>query len=620
MPATIGYPRERIGRGRENLELVARAKHLTAHAKTHRGPREAIWKRSEQQWRGNHWGEADSLDPDRDLVTVNVSFSTINTILPFVTGSDPSFVVEPYGGAATPQNARLLQALLNRTWRSNRVAGNQHLRRATWDYLVSGDGYLKVSYTIDAVYRAGSAEEKVDIANLWVDRINPRDLWIDPDSDGMHNARWVVHRVYRSVEELKADDRYHNTKALQASDERLVEDTGRDRPNPVVTGMDRDKIVATYEFFDIAARQLVIFVDQSEVPLQIIDEIDPPIIQLGNYTIPNSPYHMGELEQLWGLQVELNKTRTQMVEHRRRNAQKWIVRKGVLDQAGRDALGSEDVNAAIEVATDRPLNDLLAPLQVPNLSADAYAVDQVIKGDVYEISGINEYLRGAAPNIRRSATEASIIEGSTNVKTAAKLRQVEQAARLVGQMMLDTATAVYPLTDEDEMALILTGRDAQAVTAATDPSADLAKVIGARLTPNAEMFDGTYEVFVEQGSTELRNPEVREQKYLGMVQTLLSAQPVLLQLGVQINMRKALELWFEAMGIDDIDALLTAPPQQGMALGGMSMPPGGMPPEAAGSMGMAPTSPTLGVPNQAATGAPTALIGPGNSGMFPPAS
>lgn len=615
MPATVGYPKDRIGRSKTHLDMVVRARTLGDAAKQYRqSKRESAWEQSERQWQGHQWGDDDTIvrKLDDDRVTVNVSFSTINTILPYVTGSDPQFIVEPYGGKASPRNARLLEALLNRLWRSNRMAGNEHLRSAAWDFLVYGDGYLKVSYSLDEVVKSETMETAT-VANLWVDRVDPRDVWLDPSSDGLHNARYVAVRLFRSVEQLKQDDRYHNTSGLEGGDDRIL-DAQADRREQVgrryETGNDRDKIVSVYEFYDLDARTLTVWCDQVDVPLQVVEEVECPLVQVGNHIIPACPYHMGELEQMAALQDELNKTRTQMVEHRRKNAQKWIARSNHLSTSAIAALQSQEVNAVVEVEGDRSLEDIVAPLLVPGLTADAYAIDQLIKGDVYEITGVNEYLRGASPDIRHTATEATIIEGATNVKTAQKLRVIEGAARKVGQLLLDTAAAVYPLTDADEMTMILTGRDAQAVVAAENPQADLSQVLGASLTPEPGMFEGTYEVFVEQGSTELRNPAMREQKYENMFSLLLAATPTLMRMGVQVNLRKILELWLDAAGVDDVDAILASAEQMpGQPATGPGYEGGLLGLQAAGAAGM---------PNEGAAMPPQAFPSPQNSGMLPP--
>ena len=618
MPQAIGYPVSPIRRSEKNVAAVVRAKSLIADAKTSRSTlRETAWRRSEKQWLGKQWGDVDA-DVGGDLVTVNMSFSTVNTIVPYVTGSEPNFIIEPYSGQATPQNARLIQAMLNRHWRSNRMAGNAHLKRAAWDNLIYGDGYLKVSYTIDEVFKPGTLDP-AEVANLWVDRIDPWDVWMDPQADGLHNARWVALRAFMSVAELKDDKRYSHTKMLSSSSE-ADDDSGREQ-RLETTGDDRDAMVAVYEFYDIASRELVVVTDQVELPMQFVEDITSPIVHLPNHPIPHAPYNMGELEQLRGLQRELNKTRTQMVEHRRRNAQKWAVRKGALDPAAKDALQSEEVNAVVEISGSEPIEMTVTSLDVPNLAADIYAVDTTIKADIYEISGVNEYLRGATPEIRRTATEATIIEGASNIKTAHKLRKIEIAARECGQLMLDYSADVFPLTDTDEMSLILTGKEAQAAAVlelqGAEGAPQLQDVASMTVTPSEEMFAGRYEVFVEQGSTELRNPVMREQKYREMYELLANTSPIWMQMQIPVNLRKSMELWFDAAGIDDLDAMFEGqlpPPQvDPNAAPAPDGAPGGeqIPPELLAAMQA--TGGGGGPP-----GPPTDVLGPENTGAFPP--
>lgn len=628
MARTIGQPVKKIARSKANLEAVVRAKRLLEHAKRERSQREAAWKRSNRQWLGEQWGQEATADGTHDLATVNMSFSTGNTIVPYITGSNPSFIVEPYSGEASPRNARLLQAMLNRHWRSNRMDGDAHLKRAAWNYLIEGDGFLKATYTFDKVFKDGTVTEK-EIANLWVDEVDPWDVWIDPRSDGLHNARWCVVRTFMSVADLKADDRYSHTTELAASSE-ADDDSGR--PKPVEdTGSDRDLMVAVYEFYDIANRELVAFTDQVELPLQIVKDIGLPLVVIPNHPIPHSPYSMGELEQILPLQQELNKVRTQMMEHRRRNAAKYVAREGMLSPAAKAALQSERVNEVVEVGGDRPFEDIVKPLEIANLSADVYNVDAIIKQDINEVTGVNEYLRGSTPEIRRTATEATIIEGASNIKTAHKLRQIERAARQIGQLLLDMATDVFPMTETDEMTLILTGKEAQAVAAVDmqgDPNARPSDVDTVRIEPSSELFKGNYEVFVEQGSTELRNPQMREQKYREMTETLVNMAPVLQQLGVTINYQKSFELWFEAAGIDDLDGMFQAPqapppPPQVPAPGGGAgggLPSGmtpemmqGLPPEVA-----AQAQAMLAGSGEGQPGPPTDTLGPENTGALPP--
>lgn len=602
MPKTVGYPEKLTKRPpRKVRDALDRARILIEEGKDYRDTkRHRVWRQSDKQYEGKHWEQTDYQDVNADLVTVNMSFSTVNTIVPYITGSSPSFLVEPWSKDATPRTAKAQEAFLNRLWSSQDVDGQSVLTDVAVDALIYGDGYVKVGYNIDT--RRVGIDDEQDVASIWVKRISPWDVWIDPHANGIRDARWVAHRMRVSRREIEEDRRYANTHEENLHTVTLRDDDDR----PDVQSLSHDEqmdLVEVIDFYDLVDRTVLTF-GEGDLPFRFIEEIGSiPIVQMTNYRIPGSPYHMGELEQLWGLQQELNKTRSEMATHRRRNVSKFVARRSAFDQDALDALKSPIVNDVAFVDTAEDLDALIRPLNLPALTGDTYAMSDQINRDIYEISGVNEYLRGATPAIRRTATEATIIEGASNVKTADKLRMVEKAARSVGRLILDIAEDVFPVTDYDEVGLYLTGRQAEQLNraevqgqadefaaggdigSAEETLADTDNIYAdAILTPSPEMWVGTYEVIVEQASTELRSPQMREQKFRNILETTAGLFPILQQQGVQVNFKRLLELWLEAAGIEDIDAVfdgsgqLDPMMQQMMAQGGMP-PMGGNPQE-----------------------------------------
>jgi hypothetical protein len=274
---------------------------------------------------------------------------------------------------------------------------------------------------------------------------------------------------------------------------------------------------------------------------------------------------MGDLEQIWGVQQELNKTRSQMIAHRARNVQKFGAIEGSLTPNTKEALKSSTVNEVIEFKSPdgRSLSDIVQPFEVPPLSADVYNVSGIMIEDIYEISGVTEFMRGAAPEIRKTATEVTVMEGAANAKVQHKLRQVERAARKVGELLLGFAADIFPDTDYDEVQLYLTGSDAEAVANATEGGVQDAEgmdvptdeIEGLTMTPSPDMWVGVYEVFVEQASTELRNPMVRESKFRQIVIDLLQMGEALSQQGLTFDYKKLITMWLEAAGIEDVERL-----------------------------------------------------------------
>ncbi len=268
---------------------------------------------------------------------------------------------------------------------------------------------------------------------------------------------------------------------------------------------------------------------------------------------------MGELEQIASLQEELNKTRSQMITHRRRNVAKWMVKEHLLTPAAEEAINSSIVNDIISIESNEPFANIIAPVHATPLSADSYQIDAQIRNDINDVTGVNEYLRGVPQNISRTATEASIIEGATNIRTRHKLLQVEESARAVGQMMLDIMKDVLPLTEFAEMTMYITGREAEKLNRASGQEEVETDV---SLAPIPEMFAGKYEIRVERGSTELRNPDVKANQLKDMTVMMLGALPILKQEGIFFNLQHLMEMWFEAEGIDDVDALFEPTEEQ----------------------------------------------------------
>lgn len=625
---------------KSHRERLVELRSLLEFGKTYRQEqRETAWRQSEQQYLGNHWETVRLEDPTADLITINLSFSTVNTIVPYVTSQEPRFLVTPYSKDATKENARLQQAWLNRLWRKQSTGAQETIESCAEDYLIYGDGFGKVSYTIEDKMRGDGQPDTVTVAEIFVDRVDPWDLWIDPMSDGLHNARWVAHRIYTTKTELENDPRYDHVDlddlvAMSASD---VDDS--DRGTRTAAKADTPmEYIRLYEFYDLVHNEMWTFTDTGDLPLRVVEEVKlAPIVQFANYRIPRNPYHMGELEQMWPIQLELNKSRSQLITHRRRNVAKYLIREDAITEAGKKAIQSPVVGEMVPIKGEIPLDSLVTPAHLAPLPAEAYNSADQAERDIYEITGVNEYLRGATPEIRRTATEASIIEGASNVKTRAKLSDIERAVRKLGTLIIETAKDVYPTTDVDEMAMYLTGGEAEVIArdalgAQADALVEQGDIDGARrakaeiglsdvvMTPNEEIFVGIYEVDVESGSTEMRSPQVQEQKYRDMAQSLVGMSQALAQSGVNVNLRKVFEMWFEAAGITDVEGMFA---QSGQApQPGVAPPLGGVPPEIAAALGAGPPGgiqPGEGQPNPLTAAPPIDVLSDENTGAFAPA-
>jgi hypothetical protein len=290
---------------------------------------------------------------------------------------------------------------------------------------------------------------------------------------------------------------------------------------------------------------------------------------LRNYDVPGFFYPMGELEAIEPLQYELNQTRTQMMNHRKRFSRKWLYKETAFDTDGRQALESDEDNVMVPVITDDNLGNVISPMPAVINPPEFYNQSDLISMDMNRVSGVSEYQQGSMPEIRRTATEAAIVQDASNARASDKLAIIE---RSIG----DCARRLVMLAQQfmtGEQAIRVVGSEAEPLW----------------LTFDRDYIQGEFDYEVEGGSTAPMNESFRRQRALQIVDAMAP---------------------FAGAGILDMGKLAAYVLQYGFGIKqaqGFLMPMGAMPPQAAGQpalpaegmvpgMGAAEGEPTGGMP------------------------
>ena len=136
--------------------------------------------------------------------------------------------------------------------------------------------------------------------------------------------------------------------------------------------------------------------------------------------------------------------------------------------------------------------------QVP-ISPEIYAYSEIIETDINTVSGISEYARGAMPEIRRTATEASIIADAQNARASDKLAIVELSIAMIGRRVIQL------------LQQFMTGESTARVPNAPN---DL-------FVPfNRDDIVGEYDYTVEAGSTQPLNDTIRKQQAVSLLNAM----------------------------------------------------------------------------------------------------
>jgi hypothetical protein len=545
-----------------------------------------LWRRLNDLYRGKHFPKGLSYD---DAIAVNVCFATINVIGPSVAVNHPKITVMP----TTPEDsdkAVILEGVVNYWWRKHEVM--PEFQRAVKDFLIYGHGWLKTGYRYvekevddpegyEQKFQAAVAEadalalERPELAGdlpsddeiaagipstrkvvehdaPFVERVSPHDVFVDPEATSMQDLRWIAQRVTKTIDEVAAHNGYKPSAVASCKADSHVTDDWFSADPWRHRDTDDIKRVTVWEFYDLDDGTMSVFPEAGDE--FFVDPVDQPyafghpFVQLRNYDVPEQFYPMGELEALEPLQHELNMTRTSMFNDRKQFRRAWLIRPDAFGKAGRDALADDADNRVIPVEGSGPLTDALVPLPGQQVNPQLYQDSTVIEGDITNISGVSEYMRGSLPEIRRTATEAAILQDTANARAADKLARVEWAVAAVGRRMVMLAQQYM---SEGQVARII-GNNGLPLHFYFEP----------------EDIQGEYDFEVEGGSTQPKNEMMRRQQAAELLTALSPyGDP---QLGL-VNMRAVLEHALrEGFGIKDPEKFLADPVGPAAGLG---MPP-----------------------------------------------
>ena len=541
---------------------------------------DTLWQRMVNLYRGRQYRGAAM----GDRLLVNICFSTINTLLPSVSIGRPKINVNP----RKPEDgdkAIVTESIINYWWQHYDC--QFEFQRAVKDYLIMGHGWVKTGYrfveeskldNIDSSADEAAGPETTDDVESeliiredrpFLERVDPMEMFVDPDAQNVDEMRWVAQRTRRPVEDVKNDQRYSAAVRKNVGPSSYQKYGNLLAPSNIGSAYADQSMAEAYcdiyEYYDIDSGEMCIFSDSGDgfliKPTKMPYTFGHPFIMLRNYDIPGFFYPMGELEAIEPLQHELNETRTQMMNHRKRYSRKWLALESAFDDFGRTMLASDDDNVIVPVKGSENLNNVVVPMPALINPPEFYNQSALILNDIDRVSGVSEYQRGAIPETTRTAREASIIAESGNARVAEKLVAIENnIARCASNLIM---LAQQFLTGEQTVRIV--GTESAPVW----------------LTFDKDYISGEFDFTVEAGSTAPRNEAFRRDMALQMV----SAMQPFAQAGL-VNLEKLAEYVLSiGFGVKNPGNFLINPAQQGQGQG-PPQPNDQMPPEMQGMEGM----------------------------------
>jgi hypothetical protein len=549
-----------------------------------------LWRRLVDMYAGRQFPEAKSKE---DRIAVNLAWATINIIYPTVSVNRPNTTVLARD-AGDQERALIAEATVNQWWEQLDIL--PEFRLAVKDFLIMGHGWAKVGWEyeeeevdrkpedIEADFEAARAQademaamdpeaagdlpddetlvgtipmtETVVVKDQpFVERVSPHDIFVDPDATKLSDMAWIAQRIVRPLEDVRNDKRYNARARNKATADRSTNRSWLKRKSEEY-GDDIQR-VTVWEFYDLKKREVSVFAHAGEGFL-----VDPtpipyvhghPFVQLRNYDVPDHFYPMGDLESMEPLQDELNKTRSQLMNTRKQFIRKYLVRGEAFDARGRAAMASDVDGEVIEVnGAQFNLNEVVMPMPTVTIPPELYNHSAQTEADINTVTGVTEYQRGSAPGVRRTATEAAIIQDSVNARSAEKLSIVERAIGEISKRLIELANQFA--TQGGPIRKM--GPNGTKTFAWWEPSD----------------FDADMDFVVEPSSTVPKGEDYRRQQAMQLMQAI---GPFIgpMGSGAPLDGAKVAAWLLEQFGIADVGRFMAPPPMPMMGMPGM-VPPG----------------------------------------------
>lgn len=129
-------------------------------------------------------------------------------------------------------------------------------------------------------------------------------------------------------------------------------------------------------------------------------------------------YTQSDIDLIRDMQLELNRARQGLREHRRANRPKVAVAAGVLEEPDKEKLQTHPANALLELnalAPGQKIEDVLQPVKMPAIDPAVYDTSPVFE-DVLRVLGSDQADQGTTSGA--TATEVSVAEFSQNTDTS----------------------------------------------------------------------------------------------------------------------------------------------------------------------------------------------------------
>jgi hypothetical protein len=517
------------------------------------------WDKAYELYRGKHWNDQDDVtielvksDNRRDRITVNLTGSTIQNMLPFLLSTKPQFVCHP----TKPTDyivARLQGAVVNHQYKERKV--HPQVKRAGLDCVIMGHGIVETGYILELDEAIKSTEGEIVYADYiraeapYAKRVSPYNfLWDYMSSEhDLATSRWCAEIVYMPMRDVLANSNHLKSTIRKIESGEYTVTCNRDILNLDRSYLDEerteyneeDELAVLYKVWDKKYRKYYLFADGVLPPLVEKDWPYPyldgfPYRMVEFIPVPDCPFPMGLALAIEDQQHELNAIRTRMFRHGRRFNRKYEVVATQVDPKEVEKLVTGEDGTHILV---KAINSI-SPINDAQMSPDHHIIESRIQDDIQRLSGQDSLIQGGALPSRTTAGEVNARGNLFRMKLDDRVESMDNFVLGVG---------------EDILAHIKANMLSNRVIQIAGPEGKY------WVEFSVEDIQDPVDMTMESIAAPKTDPQIMRQQALQQFQIIMSSLPQLMQLGVssvqelvqQFNFVELFKWMFENLEVRD---------------------------------------------------------------------
>ena len=376
-------------------------------------------KRMRQMFKGDHFPNA----PEGDYIVINYCYAIIKAILPQIYFQDPYIFLDAGDGKTTEETVKIAESVLNHFWYKMKI--KRQIKKIALDALIYGFGVGKIGYNTETIKNklesGADHNELIKAEYPYFKRTSPLHIVFDPDATSIDDVRWVATNYFLPIEDVKKN--YENTKDISGDyynvNKSFVEDKRYD--NDVQNDIKR---LSVWEIQDKVNNKIMMVADSADKFLKNID--NPYKMEGFNYKflylneVPDEIYPLSDLEQIKDIVLELDKTETQLLNHRGKGQRKIISEEGIWssDEQRENFFNNEDMQNA-EVRQN--MLDRIKVFDSSTIDASLYNIQTELKDNLYKISATAENQLSSDSTTQKTATEINKIDANSQIRNSDRI-------------------------------------------------------------------------------------------------------------------------------------------------------------------------------------------------------